>query len=142
MLTRPNAIVPFQSARGMRVLSRSLHSKLLFGLEPVLEVLPVTAAAAQISLVGDRRDLLECGLRHGALRIVGFGSSNLVAGGVRGAGERRCSLLLRHIKNTFETRRTRRGWNICRDRSILPRLSSACAFVFLLLRVHRRLLGH
>src|SRR3954471_23596522 len=65
ILTSPNAMEPFQSARGMQtgVANATPVCRSLLGLqfalsfEPVVEITTIAAAAAQIALVGRFRDL-------------------------------------------------------------------------------------
>src|SRR5580765_1884290 len=64
MLTRPNAIEPFQSARAMSAF-RLLPLEFLFGLEPIVDVTAVLSAAEQVPMVGAEPNFLFVGLaRH------------------------------------------------------------------------------
>src|SRR3954454_9903851 len=70
MLTRPNAIDPFHSARAMSLV-RLLAPQLLFGFDPVVDVPAMFAAAMQKAVVSAHADVLLARLRaHG----VGDGS--------------------------------------------------------------------
>src|SRR5437868_3314842 len=71
MLTSPNEIDPFQSARGILQTSdfrlqtsdfRFPTSQFPLGFHPVLELLPVAAAPFEISLIGAEADVVFAGL--------------------------------------------------------------------------------